>query len=88
MKKGDIITKLSSKTLGVKDNIKNFNDIQAFLDEYNKKGLAEKITIYYTRDGKEMKIEATPFVAVNSVGIGSGWYYDCLLYTSPSPRDA
>lgn len=76
MKKGDIITKLSSKTLGVKDNIKNFNDIQAFLDEYNKKGLAEKITIYYTRDGKEMKIEATPFVAVNSVGIGSGWYYD------------
>ena len=23
-----------------------------------------------------MKIEATPFVAVNSVGIGSGWYYD------------
>lgn len=76
LKKGDIITKLSSKTLGVKDNIKNFNDIQAFLDEYNKKGLAEKITIYYTRDGKEMKIEATPFVAVNSVGIGSGWYYD------------
>ena len=76
LKKGDIITKLSSKTLGVKDNIKNFNDIQAFLDEYNKNGLAEKITIYYTRDGKEMKIEATPFVAVNSVGIGSGWYYD------------
>ena len=76
LQKGDIITKLYSKTLGFKDNIKDFNDIQAFLDEYNKQGLAEKIKIYYTRDGKEMEIEATPFVAVNSAGIGSGWYYD------------
>ncbi len=73
---GDKIYKLSSKTLGTVDNIKTYTEIQDFIDEYNEKGLAEKITIYFTRSGEEMVIEGLPFISVNNIGIGSGWNYD------------
>lgn len=73
---GDKIYKLSSNTLGTVDNIKTYTEIQAFIDEYNDKGLAEKITIYFTREGENMVIEGLPFISVNNIGIGSGWNYD------------
>lgn len=76
LQKGDIITKLYSPSLGEKTDIKDFNDVQAFLNEYNKKSLCEKITISFTRDGNSYEIQATPFISINNAGIGSGWYYD------------
>ena len=73
---GDLITSLESPTMGKSEEIKDFYGIAKFLEEYNKKGLAEYITINYTRDGKAMTIKGLPFISVNNMGFGSGWNYD------------
>lgn len=75
LKKGDTITKLSSSTLG-EFNIDSYKDIELFLNQYNDKGLTEKIKITFTRESTEMEITATPFISINNAGIGSGWYYE------------
>lgn len=74
--KGDLITSLESATLGNSGEITDFYGIAEFLDKYNSKGLAEKITINFTREGKAMSVEGLPFISVNNMGFGSGWYYD------------
>ena len=76
LQKGDMITSLESATLGNSGEITDFYGISDFLNKYNEKGLAEKITINFTRDGNAMSIEGIPFISVNNMGFGSGWYYD------------
>ncbi len=73
---GDIITSLESQTMGSSGEITDFYGIAKFINEYNEKGLAEKIIINFTRDGKAMTIEGVPFISINNMGFGSGWYYD------------
>lgn len=75
LQKGDVIIKLASPSLSEKD-IKDFNDINDFLNEYNKKCLSEKVTITYKRGEETKTIESLPFISINNIGIGSGWYYD------------
>ena len=74
--KGDIITGLEVASLGEKVQISSWNDLTKFMEKYEEKKLAEPIKIYFTRDDVEMTVDATAFITINNLGIGSGWSYD------------
>lgn len=75
LQQGDVITFLETNSLG-KQSISSWDDLTKYLDEYDEKYLAENVTIYFTRDGEEMTVVATPFIEVNNILIGSGWNAD------------
>lgn len=74
LQKGDVITKMSTPTLGEKA-IASWTDLQEYMASYDEKYLAEPITIYYTRNGVENNGISIPFIAINNAGFGSDCAY-------------
>ena len=50
--------------------------------------LFDEIVTYYRNSGIQSPINSVVLVTVSSVSEVTSPLYDCLLYTSPSPRDA
>lgn len=67
LQKGDVVTELTSGTLSME--IKSWNDISSFMDQYRDEYPTPQIIINYTRDGKADYVVVTPTVAIYSISL-------------------
>ncbi|MBQ6817552.1 MAG: site-2 protease family protein [Bacilli bacterium] len=75
LQEGDKIIYMETVSLGG-SKINSWNDLMAYMDEYDKNYLAETIMITADRDGQEISVFINPFIAINNAGFGSYYDYD------------
>ena len=74
LQSGDKITEMKTATLD-SSPIETWTDLQDFMQKYTEARVNEKIQITIERDGEAINVEVTPFIAINSLGIGSDFEY-------------
>ena len=71
---GDVVTGLRTTTMDKMD-INSWTDLQEFMNKYDEAYLNEKIIMEVDRNGEKLEFEITPFIGINSLGIGSDFEY-------------
>ena len=74
LKDGDEVKSMRTLSIEKKD-ISSWTDLQEFMSLYESKYVNEKLIIEVLRDGSLVECEVTPFIGINSLGIGSGYDY-------------
>lgn len=74
LREGDKIVAFETETLG-KQEVSSWTELQEYLDKYRSDNLLDEvIKVTYVNSKNETKtIEATPFIAINNLGIGSDY---------------